>query len=266
MRRPARTWRQAIRRFDPDLSVLLVGAWEALDFIADGHVYVHGTPEHSRALVGIVNDAIAPLLAARPTCGAARSAALRKPQRRHAIRIATGRSRVGRRRERRVPRGCRRKRGRHVRLVGRRDRAGRSLRRRGRRGDRPCRRRAHRRRVGCPARDRPPRADPPHARGRRARSAAPVPHTEPASRSRRRRSGERAFHRPFSRFAFSGSGVHRWTTCGASGCAGDDHAFNGPSVVLGRLGGCASSRRNDERAAHAGGPFSCHELARVPAA
>ena len=30
--------------------------------LADGHVYVHGTPEHSRALVGIVNDAMRPCL------------------------------------------------------------------------------------------------------------------------------------------------------------------------------------------------------------
>jgi peptidoglycan/LPS O-acetylase OafA/YrhL len=58
----ARTWRQAVRVFDPDLSVLLVGAWETLDFVSGGHVYAHGTPEHELALVAIVTRAIAPLL------------------------------------------------------------------------------------------------------------------------------------------------------------------------------------------------------------
>jgi hypothetical protein len=52
------TWNGRIRAFDPDLSVLLVGAWETLDFTVAGHQYVHGTPEHRRKLVEIATDAI----------------------------------------------------------------------------------------------------------------------------------------------------------------------------------------------------------------
>jgi peptidoglycan/LPS O-acetylase OafA/YrhL len=59
----AQTWRQAVHSFDPDLSVVLLGAWETLDFAANGRVYVHGTPEHSRELVRVVTRAVAPLLA-----------------------------------------------------------------------------------------------------------------------------------------------------------------------------------------------------------
>ena len=46
----AHIWKTQIRKFDPDLSVLLIGAWETLDFTVDGHRYVHGTPAHEREL------------------------------------------------------------------------------------------------------------------------------------------------------------------------------------------------------------------------
>ena len=59
------TWRNQVRRFDPDLSVLLIGAWETLDFTIDGHVYVHGTPEHERELVEIIRTQIHPLITRR---------------------------------------------------------------------------------------------------------------------------------------------------------------------------------------------------------
>src|SRR4029079_18967765 len=53
----------AVRTFDPDLSVLLLGAWETLDFIADGKLLWHGAPEHAQELRAIAPRAIAPLLA-----------------------------------------------------------------------------------------------------------------------------------------------------------------------------------------------------------
>jgi peptidoglycan/LPS O-acetylase OafA/YrhL len=56
-------WQHLVAQFDPDLSVLLIGAWEVLDFTFDGHRYVHGTPAHADALATIVRRAIAPLLA-----------------------------------------------------------------------------------------------------------------------------------------------------------------------------------------------------------
>src|SRR5262245_10161994 len=59
----ARTWHSEIRTFDPDLSVLLVGAWESLDFVVGGHRYIHGTPAHERELVRVVSRAIRPLTA-----------------------------------------------------------------------------------------------------------------------------------------------------------------------------------------------------------
>jgi hypothetical protein len=57
----AHTWSALIRSFDPDLSVLLVGAWETLDYTVAGRVYVHGTPAHERELVSIVGRALRPL-------------------------------------------------------------------------------------------------------------------------------------------------------------------------------------------------------------
>ena len=54
----AATWRARIRSFDPDLSVLLVGAWEALDFESGGRTFVHGTAAHERALVIIITHAL----------------------------------------------------------------------------------------------------------------------------------------------------------------------------------------------------------------
>ena len=62
MARPL-VWQHDIDTFNPDLTVLMIGAWEALDFTVDGHVYVHGTPEHERALVDIVSRSIVPLMA-----------------------------------------------------------------------------------------------------------------------------------------------------------------------------------------------------------
>ena len=58
-----RTWKNQIRMFNPDLSVLLIGAWETLDFTVDGHTYVHGTPEHERELERLIAKAIHPLTA-----------------------------------------------------------------------------------------------------------------------------------------------------------------------------------------------------------
>ncbi len=58
-----RTWKNQIRTFNPDLSVLLIGAWETLDFTVDGHTYVHGTPEHERELERLIGKAIHPLTA-----------------------------------------------------------------------------------------------------------------------------------------------------------------------------------------------------------
>ena len=56
-------WRQQIRLFNPDLSVLLIGAWEALDFTVNGHTYVHATPEHERELVHIFESTLRTLTA-----------------------------------------------------------------------------------------------------------------------------------------------------------------------------------------------------------
>ena len=56
-------WRQQIRLFNPDLSVLLIGAWEALDFTVNGHTYVHATPEHERELVHIFESVLRTLTA-----------------------------------------------------------------------------------------------------------------------------------------------------------------------------------------------------------
>jgi hypothetical protein len=54
-------WEKQIRSFNPDLSVLMIGAWETLDFRRDGHIYEHSTPEHERVLERIVSRAIHPL-------------------------------------------------------------------------------------------------------------------------------------------------------------------------------------------------------------
>ena len=59
----ASRWRASVRAFDPELTVLLVGAWEALDFTVAGHTYVHGTPEHERELARIAARSIRPLTA-----------------------------------------------------------------------------------------------------------------------------------------------------------------------------------------------------------
>jgi hypothetical protein len=59
----ARTWKNQVRMFNPDLSVLLIGAWETLDFTVDGRKYVHGTPAHERELERIIGAAIHPLTA-----------------------------------------------------------------------------------------------------------------------------------------------------------------------------------------------------------
>jgi peptidoglycan/LPS O-acetylase OafA/YrhL len=62
MARPL-VWQHDIQTYNPDLTVVMIGAWETLDFTVDGRVYVHGTPEHERALVDIVSRSIVPLLA-----------------------------------------------------------------------------------------------------------------------------------------------------------------------------------------------------------
>ena len=59
----AQTWQAAIRSFDPDLSVVLVGAFETLDFTVGGHRYRHATPEHERELARVVARALRPLTA-----------------------------------------------------------------------------------------------------------------------------------------------------------------------------------------------------------
>jgi peptidoglycan/LPS O-acetylase OafA/YrhL len=56
-------WRQQIRLFNPDLSVVLIGAWESLDFTVKGHTYVHATPEHERELARIFASALRTLTA-----------------------------------------------------------------------------------------------------------------------------------------------------------------------------------------------------------
>jgi hypothetical protein len=43
--------------------VLLIGAWEALDFTVNGHLYVHATPEHERELVRIFGSVLRTLTA-----------------------------------------------------------------------------------------------------------------------------------------------------------------------------------------------------------
>ncbi len=57
------TWEKQIHDFNPDLSVLLIGGFEALDFSVDGHVYKHGTPEHEQELVRIITSALRTLTA-----------------------------------------------------------------------------------------------------------------------------------------------------------------------------------------------------------
>ena len=61
----AQIWKTQIQKFDPDLSVLLIGAWETLDFTVNGHLYVHGTEAHERELEELLRVAIAPLTARR---------------------------------------------------------------------------------------------------------------------------------------------------------------------------------------------------------
>jgi peptidoglycan/LPS O-acetylase OafA/YrhL len=59
----ATTWKAQIAFFDPDLSVVQIGAWETLDFTLNGHKYVHGTPAHERELVKIITAALRTLTA-----------------------------------------------------------------------------------------------------------------------------------------------------------------------------------------------------------
>ena len=59
------TWDTQIRKFDPDLSVLLIGAWETLDFHVEGRLYEHGTPAHDRELVKLITAALPALTARR---------------------------------------------------------------------------------------------------------------------------------------------------------------------------------------------------------
>ena len=82
-----------IRTFDPDLSVLLIGAWETLDFHVDGHTYEHGTPEHDRELV----EAHRPRRCARSprATGASRCSRCRASARTRATRAASERDDPG---------------------------------------------------------------------------------------------------------------------------------------------------------------------------
>jgi len=57
------SWKKQIKIFNPDLSVILIGGWETLDFTLNGHTYVHGTPEHERELVHIFEVALRTLTA-----------------------------------------------------------------------------------------------------------------------------------------------------------------------------------------------------------
>jgi hypothetical protein len=59
----AAMWQRDVTELDPDLSVLMIGAWETLDFDVAGHTNVHATPEHERALASVLSSAIRPLLA-----------------------------------------------------------------------------------------------------------------------------------------------------------------------------------------------------------
>ncbi len=56
-------WTSDVSQFDPDLSVVMIGAWETLDFTVNGRRYVHGTPEHEQELVSVVGDALRALTA-----------------------------------------------------------------------------------------------------------------------------------------------------------------------------------------------------------
>ncbi len=56
-------WTERSRTFDPDLSVVLAGAFETLDFTVDGHRYVHATAAHERKLEAIVEASLRPLTA-----------------------------------------------------------------------------------------------------------------------------------------------------------------------------------------------------------
>jgi hypothetical protein len=56
-------WRVGISRFNPDLSVLLIGAWESLDFRVDGHLYRHDTHEHEQELEKILEGSVRELTA-----------------------------------------------------------------------------------------------------------------------------------------------------------------------------------------------------------
>ncbi|HEX4490567.1 MAG TPA: acyltransferase family protein [Acidimicrobiia bacterium] len=57
----ASSWADDITQFDPDLSVLLVGAWETQDFTLDGHRYVHDTPAHEHALERVLTHSLSTL-------------------------------------------------------------------------------------------------------------------------------------------------------------------------------------------------------------
>ncbi len=56
-------WTADVAQFDPDLSVVMIGAWETLDFTVGAHLYVHGTVEHEQELVSVVSDSLRVLTA-----------------------------------------------------------------------------------------------------------------------------------------------------------------------------------------------------------
>ncbi|HEY3832014.1 MAG TPA: acyltransferase family protein [Acidimicrobiia bacterium] len=53
-----RDWRSAMAHFNPDLTVLWIGAWEATDFTIDGHTYRHGTKAHEQQIELALESAV----------------------------------------------------------------------------------------------------------------------------------------------------------------------------------------------------------------
>jgi peptidoglycan/LPS O-acetylase OafA/YrhL len=51
-------WTNDVASFDPDLSVVMLGAWETLDFTVDGHRYAHGTLAHEQELISVIGDSL----------------------------------------------------------------------------------------------------------------------------------------------------------------------------------------------------------------
>jgi hypothetical protein len=53
-----RNWRTAMAHFNPDLTVLWIGAWEAVDFTIHGQRYRHRTPAHRHQIERALQAAV----------------------------------------------------------------------------------------------------------------------------------------------------------------------------------------------------------------